>query len=167
MKNHPYRFIYNNDGWEPFIRYNAPIELKHILESVNELARTQVDTVCWCLASEVANYPSRKIERAPNLPDTVLSAWHGFLARGVDPVKHVVERAHEVGLKILGSVRMNDCHHKSDPRGECATKFWREHQPYRLWDIDEAHGYYNAALDYSHAEVRQRRLEVSSVYPPI
>ena len=131
MKNN-HRFIYNNDGWEPYIRYNAPLELKHILESVNEMRRTQVDTLCWGVADEVVIYPSNKAEIIPNIPDNIMAVLHDFLARGIDPFGHVVKEARQASLAIFASVRMNDCHHKSEPDGPLTTKFWKEHQHYRL-----------------------------------
>jgi hypothetical protein len=52
---------------------------------------------------------------------------------------------------------MNDCHLKSDPRGLLSSKFWQDHQDWRLWEVLDARTYYNAALDYSYPEVRDRR----------
>jgi hypothetical protein len=71
----------------------------------------------------------------------------------------LIERARQVGIRFYGSFRMNDCHLKSNPRGVLSSNFWREHQHYRLWEVTDARTYYNAALDYSYSEVRQRRLD--------
>ena len=49
---------------------------------------------------------------------------------------------------------MNDCHHRSRP--EEAAQFWKDHQDWRLWEVEYGRTYYNAAMDYSHQEVRDR-----------
>ena len=40
------------------------------------------------------------------------------------------------------------------------TRFWKDHQEMRLWELTEARTYYNTALDYSYPQVRQRKLEM-------
>ncbi len=78
--------------------------------------------------------------------------------QGIDYLPHLINASREAGISFYGSFRMNDCHLKSDPRGMLASTFWQEHQHYRLWDVTDGLTYYNAALDYSWPEVRQRRL---------
>ncbi|MCC6423744.1 MAG: hypothetical protein IT447_09730 [Phycisphaerales bacterium] len=79
--------------------------------------------------------------------------------RGIDYVPLLIGRARNSGILFYGSFRMNDCHLKSDPRGMLSSKFWQEHQEWRLWEILDGRTYYNAAMDYSYPEVRQRKLD--------
>lgn len=79
--------------------------------------------------------------------------------QGIDYLPILINEARARGLKFYGSFRMNDAHHKSDPKGMLSSKFWQEHQHYRLWEVTDGRTYYNATLDYSYPEVRQRRLD--------
>jgi hypothetical protein len=79
--------------------------------------------------------------------------------QGVDYVPLLIDRARKAGIRFYGSFRMNDCHLKSDPRGMLSSKFWQEHQEWRLWEVLDGRTYYNAAMDYSHPQVRQRKLD--------
>ncbi len=80
--------------------------------------------------------------------------------QGVDYLPLFIDMAHERDLSFIGSFRMNDTHHKSRPSGLYCAEYWKEHQDYRLWEVEDAKSYYNAALDYSHKEVRQRKLDM-------
>lgn len=76
-----------------------------------------------------------------------------------DYLPEFIERTRRHGVKFYGSFRMNDCHLKSDPHGMLSSKFWQEHQEWRLWEVLDGRTYYNAAMDYSYPEVRRRKLD--------
>jgi len=88
-------------------------------------------------------------------PRNVMVTLH---QKGLDYVPLLIDRARSLGIRFYSSFRMNDCHLKSDPRGMLASKFWREHQDWRLWEVTDGKTYYNAALDYTYPEVRERKL---------
>ena len=89
-------------------------------------------------------------------PRNVMVSFH---RQGVDYLPLFIERVRRRGIQFYGSFRMNDCHHKSDPRGMLSSKFWQEHQDWRLWEVLDGRTYYNAAMDFSYPPVRQRRLD--------
>ena len=64
--------------------------------------------------------------------------------------------AHQQGLTFVASFRMNDTHIKSYPDSALCPDWWKTHQHYRIWDATDGKSYYNAALDYSFPEVRER-----------
>ena len=168
----PPRIIFNDDSCS--LRYiPKPHTQEKISTAVDYFKGTQVGALCWSLAAEIAYaYPSKKIE---NVYDKLrahgrrgFSCWGeakgdlmiSLYQKGIDYVPLLIGRVHEAGIQFFASIRMNDVHHKSDPRGSLAPEFWQKHQEYRLWEITDARSYYNGCLDYSYASVRKRKLDV-------
>ncbi|MBI4023644.1 MAG: family 10 glycosylhydrolase, partial [Verrucomicrobia bacterium] len=81
---------------------------------------------------------------------------HSLHQQGIDYLPHLIRRAHDQGLMFVASFRMNDTHIKSYPSSIFSPQFWKTHQHYRIWDATDGKSYYNAALDYSFPEVRNR-----------
>jgi hypothetical protein len=182
--HHP-RIIYNDDTCS--LRY---VPEPHTVDKVGTAADyfkgTQVGALCWSLGAEIAYaYPSQKVENSYEIlrqrdelfpvtggtkktkgPKAAAgeAAERNLMAslyyRGIDYLPILIERAHENGVQFIADFRMNDVHHKSDPRGPLAPKFWQEHQEYRLWEISSALSYYNGCLDYSFPAVRKRKLDM-------
>ncbi|MCC7519939.1 MAG: hypothetical protein IT578_12240 [Verrucomicrobiae bacterium] len=158
------RLIYNDDSCT--LRFVPPPHtVERISLAVDYLKGTQVDWFCWCVADQTAmSWPSKVIEnaydlRARGLADytTAGAATDLMLSlhrQGVDYLPMLIRRVHAGGLKFFASFRMNDTHVKSEPNSIMASDFWKQHQHDRLWEATDAKGYYNAALDYSHAAVR-------------
>lgn len=152
------RVIYNDDTCS--LRFlPGPHTPERAALAVDYLAETQVDWLCWLMGSGLAyGFRSERVENFyDKIPpsggaagDLTLSLYR----KGVDYVPILIREAHERGILFFASFRMNDTHHTSDPDGPLAPDFWKERQHLRLWEVDEAQGYYNAALDYSSAEVR-------------
>ena len=42
------------------------------------------------------------------------------------------------------------------PTARLTPDYWKTHQHFRIWDATDGKSYYNAALDYSFPEVRER-----------
>lgn len=59
-------------------------------------------------------------------------------------------------MRFVAGFRMNNTHIKSYPNSALSPEFWKTYQHYRLGDATDGKGYYNAALDYSYPEVRNR-----------
>ncbi len=175
MKNGKPRIIYNDDTCGLRV-VEPPHTEKDIAIAVDYLKGTQVDMLCWCMSSDIPysynskiqesffsiikrkgsvaarmNYVGKTLER-----NVMLSLYD----KGIDYLPILIGLAHKQGLSFIGSFRMNDTHHKSDPQGILTPAFWEERQDYRLWEVTDAKSYYNAALDYSHKEVRQRKLDM-------
>jgi hypothetical protein len=162
------RIIYNDDS--DILRMVPP---PHTVESVaaalDYLKGTQVDCLCWCVGEQIAYaWPSKVIEnsydlRAKAAARGISGNWQNerdimdsLHRQGIDYLPHLIQRAHAQDLMFVASFRMNDTHIKSYPDHLWASTFWKEHQHYRIWDATEGKSYYNAALDYSFPEVRNR-----------
>lgn len=174
------RIIYNDDS-ETLMVIPQPHTVGQIGLAVDYLKGTQVDGLCWCVAvgtipytyhSEMETSSLEKIVAAMQglrkdewLPEfayydkaeNLLVDLHG---QGIDYLPILIGLCRKQNLRFFASFRMNDTHLKSTPEGVLVPEFWRKHQEYRLWDATDAKNYYNAALDYSHAEVRQRFLRL-------
>lgn len=171
--------ILNDDSCS--LRYIArPHSVDQISEPLRYLGGTAVTGLTWCMTSAGIAYswPSKILEsyydRLAELhgpkdrkghedpaalipadvdPGSLLVSLH---RQGIDYLPILIERVREKGIRFFGSFRMNDCHHKSDPHGVLSSKFWQEHQDWRLWEVTDGFTYYNAAMDYSYPEVRER-----------
>jgi len=162
----PPRIIYNDDTCT--LR-TAP--QPHTVESINMaldyLKGTQVDCLCWCVGEQITYaWPSKVIENIFELKERgvkMFSIWendrdimYSLWKQGVDYLPLLIERAHKQGLTFVASFRMNDTHIKSYPDSALTPDYWKAHQHFRIWDATDGKSYYNAALDYSFPEVRDR-----------
>lgn len=160
------RIIYNDDTCT--LRTVPP---PHTPESIacalDYLKDTQVDCLCWCFGEQIAfAWPSKVIENIYDMKDRNPTDFAGWLddrdvmyslhRQGTDYLPPFIERAHAQGLMFVASFRMNDTHIKSYPSSNLCPDFWKTHQHMRIWDATDAKSYYNAALDYSFPEVRNR-----------
>ncbi|MSR65391.1 MAG: hypothetical protein EXS18_06380 [Verrucomicrobiae bacterium] len=160
------RIIYNDDSCT--LRTAPP---PHTVETIScaldYLKGTQVDCLCWCVGEQIAySWPSKVIENIYELQAkgaSLTPGWDGgrdvmysLQRRGIDYLPLLIRRAHAQRLMFVASFRMNDTHIKSYPTSALSPEFWKTHQHYRLWDATDGKSYYNAALDYSHPEVRRR-----------
>ena len=171
------RIIYNDDTCT--LRTTPPPHtVDSIAHALDYLKGTQVDCLCWCVCDQIAySWPSKVIENIYDLKDKGITVanWRNDMdvmyslhRQGIDYLPLLIERAHAQDLTFVASFRMNDTHIKSYPSGSLTPEFWKTHQHYRVWDATDGKSYYNAALDYSHAEVRNRYrdsiAEVASTY---
>lgn len=172
MAANAYRVIYNCDSGESFRRHPAPSTEEQICMVVDELKGTAVDAFCYAAGEWVTMYPSKVREQfgervqgeggAARLSDSAEMEWltyQSLVAKGTTPLEVLCRRARSMGMDFYASIRMNDTHQKTEQDGIFASRFWREHPEYRLWELKiERHGsvqwYYNAAMDYSIAAVR-------------
>lgn len=160
------RIIYNDDTCT--LRTAPP---PHSLDSVrfalDYLKGTQVDCLCWCVGEQVAYaWPSKVMENFYDLHEKGAKEFAGWdqsrnimytlHKRGIDYLPELIRRAHDQDLMFIASFRMNDTHIKSYPGSALTPEFWKKHQDWRIWEATAGKSYYNAALDYSHAPVRNR-----------
>ena len=79
---------------------------------------------------------------------------------GHDPLRVLVERAHEKGLQVLGSLRMNDPGLPSSDRLYWVGKLKWEHPEVAIGEVDPNDERVATCADFARPEVRQERLEV-------
>ena len=123
-----YRVIYNFDNTEAFYRYPAPATDEQLLMPVDEIRDTHVDALCCnvCAGDMIVVYPS-KVAEMYDLREGDQGGMTPFAAglqrlfsEGKDTILLYLEHARRLGLDFFASVRMNDSHHKSQPRGRWA-----------------------------------------------
>lgn len=165
------RLMFNDDTCSLRVM-EPPHTIEGIAKALEHHRGSQVDCLCWCLSSgDIAySWASEVVESAFDIAEkdagvemlrksNERNLMLALYREGIDYLPHLIDMAHEQGLLFVGSFRMNDAHHRSRPQGMLASRFWREHQDWRLWEVTDGRTYYNACLDYSHPEVRQLRLD--------
>lgn len=160
------RIIYNDDTCT-LRTVPPPHSLDSLSYTLDYLNGTQVDCLCWLMCTQSAySWPSKVMENFFDLRDKGVpftddwadceDALASLRRQGIDYLPHLIQRAHDQEIAFIASFRLNDTHNKSYPNSTLAPEFWKEHQHYRLWGATDGKGYYNAALDYSYPEVRNR-----------
>jgi hypothetical protein len=177
-KKWPPRIIYNDDTCT-LRTAPPPHTVESLAHALDYLKGTQVDCLCWCVGEQIAYaWPSKVIENIFEMKDRqvrMFSIWqndrdimYALYKQGIDYLPLLIKRARKQGLTFVASFRMNDTHIKSYPDSALCPDWWKAHQHYRLWDATDGKSYYNAALDYSFEEVRNRYrdeiLEVANWY---
>ncbi len=107
----PYRVIFNCDGHA--VAKDAKGDLNQWIENLfGPLENSHVDALFWCdgAGGNTANYESDVLERTgarAGKPRTYIDKW---IAEGNDPPRVVVREAHQRGLDVFFSFRINDIH---------------------------------------------------------
>ena len=152
---------------------NPPHSIDKISNAVDYFKGSQVDCICWFMASDVAYaYNSDVLDSINDLyerdPDFVPANKSlgknlplSLHKEGIDYLPLLIDKFHDADISFFGSIRMNDSHHKSKPDGWLSSDFWKEHQNWRLWEVQDGFSYYNATLDYSYPEVRSLKIETA------
>ncbi len=166
-----YGVIYNWDG-APHGYSEYPQTKEQFLDKTYAVMKdTQVGAHFWSLGgSELGRW--RRGEIAARAPGTYQSAGHfvgsenliAMYERGEDPHDALIERGHQLGLHVYGSVRMNDNHFGGMQPGDMAgskhpalADFRRAHPEYLIGDRTTE--WFALSYDFSIAEVRQRRFD--------
>ena len=160
------RFIYNDDS-DSLRSVPPPHTVASIASVLDYLKGSQVDCLCWCVGEQIAySWPSKVIENFYDLQAkgaSLTPGWeggrdvmYGLHRQGIDYLPLLIRRAHAQGLMFVASFRMNDTHIKSYPTSALSPEFWKTHQHCRIWEATDGKSYYNAALDYSFPEIRNR-----------
>jgi len=155
----PRRVIFNCDGWSVFT--DAHGSLDAWVENIfGPLEDSHVDALFWCDGSggNTARYDSDVLEpwgQRIGKTDPVLMKW---IAEGNDPAKVVVREAHQRGIDVFYSFRINDIH---DSFESCAEEFPTYKAEHPEWMIGEGQPYgYPTALKFDIPEVRAIKLAV-------
>jgi hypothetical protein len=166
--------VFNDDADLAFVLPDRLQSEALLRANVRALADTPVKTLVYCIGmggdllyynTEVASrvgWRKTPDEKPGSLMEKRMENARICLAQGADAVRTAGETAKQLGLRFIPSLRMNDAHFMSDPDGHAMTsEFWLKHRAdYTIKDSPLAfQPAYGNLLDYSHAAVRQLRLD--------
>ncbi len=168
---HKPKLIHYNDARHYSIyRYDPPMSLHQWRQPVDEILGTDVDTLVYGLGSgeTFLHGTQAGLKWGEGVEEHNMSMmwWRATknlnlaLEAGIDPLAVAVERAHEKGRRILGSLRMTEPTSPDDDNPYMLGRLKREHPEVM---IGESHPDYPRAAgcaDYTREEVRAERLEV-------
>ena len=165
------KLIFHNDGRHyNLYRFDPPMSLHQFRQPVDEILGTGVDTLSFGLGSGQTFWHDTKVgirwgERITRHTNGVMWWRAGenvrhALEAGIDPLKVVVDRAHEKGLQIIGSLKMNDPTSPDDDAKYWLGKLKWDHPEVMIGEEDPDEPIVATCSDYAHPEVRQERLDV-------
>ncbi len=126
MRDRRRRIIWNNDAEDlsgpAFGREGFPARLESVDQflglRMKGLVGTEVDSLFYCgyTREHIWNYPTENIR-----------------ALGPDPLKHVVNFAHQNGMEFVFSIRMNDSHTSFYPEPRMGRNQWKTKLDHPEW----------------------------------
>ncbi len=111
------RLILNNDSGE-FYAFDEPMEVGHLHRQVDMLVGTGVDTLAWNIGIPGAyRYDTKASTRwGHGIPQWSQTRWYrvqenleSFIKRGIDPLRVILDRGKQKGIRVYPSVRIYDC----------------------------------------------------------
>ena len=168
------RIIFNDDTYE-LSRDDANTPEGFLKRRLKPLAGTHVNSIFWSILGGWADAPVYNSKVQPIYGDAhggppqywqkVTENIKALIKVGRCPMQIVIDFAHDNGMELFASVRMNDCHDSFIPGG---VTLWKKEHPEFLVDSTEvpkdkdSHplGLYVIAQDFSHQEVRDRKFEI-------
>ena len=82
------------------------------------------------------------------------------LAAGMDPLKLVIDRAHEKDIQVIANLRINDASTPDGPNRYMLNRLKVEHPEYMIGEEDPDRPRVATCLNFAIDEVRQERLDV-------
>ena len=164
------RLLFHNDARHYHMYcYEPPMSLEEARAPVDEIAGTGVDTLVYGFGAgptmmhltEVGEILGTRLSTFKDLPDryrATLSFWRAYehimslKERGLDILTLLVERAHEKGLQIYGSLRLN---HPIASGEVDANDNWQFRVDHPEWCL-RGRGKHN--FNFVYPEVRAERL---------
>ena len=158
------RIIFNNDGNDPITKIRRPSVEDMLAARTTPLAGTQVDAIFYCTFSagfgnfsHLTKVGQVHTSRADIFAHNQMPA---FLAAGIDPLRVMVDFAHQHRMECFWSMRMNDTH-DGGKSGQGPVlfennKLKREHPELLLGRRDQPlkHGSWSA-VNYARDEIRE------------
>ena len=165
------KLIYYNDSRHYHLYRRDPLMSLHSLRApVDDILGTPVDTLSYGLATGLAFLHDTKV--GFRFGEKVTEHMGGLvwwraaenlvqsLKSGHDPLKVVVDRAHEKGIQVLCSMRMNTSMSASDRRLYNMGRLWWENPQVQIGAEGSENPDVDTAYDYARPEVREERLAV-------
>ena len=166
----PRRIIFNDDTHELALE-EADTPEGFLAHRITPLADTQVGTIAWSVLGGQFDAPVYDSKIQPIYGDAhggpmlywtkVTQNVKALVRAGHCPLQLVVDFAHDHGMEAFASVRMNDVHDSfMDPNGQT---IWKKTHPEYMVDTRgmlPEFELYTSAQDFSHEEVRARKLEI-------
>lgn len=166
--------IYNDDADLAFVVPDRARSEALLQANLGALADTPVRTLVYCvgMGGDLMYYNTQVASRVGwrkspdetpgSLMEKRMENARVCLAQGADAVRTAGETAKRLGLRFIPSLRMNDAHFMTDPDKHAMTsEFWFKHRD--RFTIKHSplafQPAYGNLLDYSHAEVRQLRID--------
>ncbi len=166
----PKLIFYNDARHYSMYRYDPPMSLHQLRQPVDELLGTGVDTLVIGLGSgQTFLHDSRtglKWGEGVEVHNWSMMWWIASenlklaIEAGHDPLSVVVDRAHEKGLQVLGSLRMNDPTAPEQENPYMLGRVKAEHPDVMIGEEDPNNPNAATSADFSREEVRQERLDV-------
>ena len=164
------RFLLTNDGGNCY-PIDEPMGVEHLHKQVDMLIGTEVDTLCWNLGLPGAyRYDTKVSTRWGQELDKMTQArfyrvkenLEALVRQGIDPLRVILDRGKEKGIKVYPSVRIYDCQ-----MGGELDPLNREHPEWQIGEYPR-HGpasafkaaSYLTQLDHAQPEVRERMVKV-------
>jgi hypothetical protein len=166
--------IFNDDADLAFVLPDRAKSEALLRANIGALADTPVQTLVYCIGmgGDLLYYNTQVASRvgwrkAPDetpgsLMEKRMENARVCLAQGADAVRTAGEAAKRLGLRFIPSLRMNDAHFMVKPEAHSMTsEFWFAHRErYTIKDSPLPwQPAYGNLLDYTHAAVRQLRLD--------
>jgi hypothetical protein len=165
------RLIYYNDARHySFYRYDPPMSRHQIRQPIDEILGTQVDMVSFGLASGSTFLHDSKVGlrwgEGVEVHNHGVMWWRASecskqaIEAGNDPLKVVVDRAHEKGRKLICSMRMNDAASQESGNLYMTSRLKLEKPEIMIGDKAGDDARARTCADFSREDVRAERLAV-------
>ena len=161
---------YNDARHYSIYRYEPPMSLHQWRQPVDEILGTDVDTLVYGLGSgeTFLHGTQAGLKWGEGVEEHNMSMmwWRATknldlaLEAGIDPLAVAVERAHEKGRHILGSLRMTEPTSPDDANPYMLGRLKREHPEVMIGENHPDYPRAAGCADYTREEVRAERLEV-------
>jgi len=190
-----YRVAVNDDGASQWQYWQTPLTAEQFVRVAVDRVSTS-DLLCWGVGNTLFWYNSQVAEYL-DLGQTEFDSVNEWMVHttlrnwrraGLDPLAMVCERAHELGMHLYASLRMNDGHfafpnpqpdanpdqpdfgisspdqlwnhQRGAERSPLTPQFWRDHPQYRIGEDWPGSRFAADLFDYAHPEVRERWLAI-------
>ncbi|MYB48549.1 MAG: family 10 glycosylhydrolase [Dehalococcoidia bacterium] len=148
--------------------YEPPMSMRKATATIDAVAGTGVDTFVWGFGvgptvfhdSKHADVFAAHLEVIPDV-----ASWRGYentmslINRGCDPLDVMIDRAHEVGMNFIGSLRLT---HSSNPADATNAHNWQFKIDHPEWVLkgDDSPNRKNA-FNWIYPEVRAERFAIA------